>query len=145
MIGVRTEQAEVVVIPASRVGDLEAVKDVHDQLGAGAEHLLQHRFELCFIRLTEFRNTWWHPHRDRLVGWCRPHPLVRECASDQESEPGFMLGLAMSRIGKRPPPHRTAEKRLGERSGHPIGVPRTCNATVHSQSPRSYVSGSLDP
>ena len=78
MIGVRTEQTQVVVVLMSRVGLFELFKDLHDQLHAGAEKLLEHRFELCFVRLAQFRASPVAPRRRQ------PHKPAWSTPSDEE-------------------------------------------------------------
>jgi hypothetical protein len=61
MIGVRTEQAQVEVVVIPRVGCLEPLKDLHDQLGSSAKKLFEHRFELRLVRLVQFREAGGRP------------------------------------------------------------------------------------
>jgi hypothetical protein len=114
VVGVRPEQAEVVVRPVVGVVRLEALEQRQHLVGARADQLAQQRLDLRLVLGAQLGLAGRDPQRGRAAVLGHPRPPVRERAVHEQAPPGPVLLHPPVRIRERPAPRRVVEERERE-------------------------------
>ena len=122
MVGMRADEAEVVVRDVVWVVGIEEMHRLGHVLAVRAEELAQHRrhqrlFFRCALRATRL-----DPDRRRFARLGHPHLTASNRGVDPEAPPHRELRRATFRVGERPAPNRIAIERPRHRGGDRVDV-----------------------